>query len=290
MIKDLVSVIIPTYNRAHLIKRSAMSVLNQTYGNLELIIIDDGSTDNTEEVVKSIDDERVIYIKQSNKGACAARNNGIDHAKGEFIAFQDSDDIWHKDKLEKQLGTLKNTGADLVCCKMLGNGDATNVIPNTFTEGFLTYSDDVPLGISTQTLCAYSKVFKTERFDVEIPRLQDFELLLRVKDKFKIYCTEDVLIDYYIQEDSISKQTKKLLKTVELISKKHKKCRYSNAMDKILWEILVEISRDTNPINKRELYNHFKKLQYLKIKNKVLLYFVKSGLYSMIKKIANKNK
>ena len=92
-IKNLVSVIIPTYNRAHLIKRSAMSVLNQTYSNLELIIVDDGSTDNTEEVVKSIDDNRVIYIKQPNQGACAARNNGIDHAKGEFIAFQDSDDV-----------------------------------------------------------------------------------------------------------------------------------------------------------------------------------------------------
>ena len=154
-IKDLVSVIIPTYNRAHLIKRSAESVLNQTYTNLELIIVDDGSTDDTEEVVKTLNDNRVTYIKQPNQGACAARNNGIDHAKGEFIAFQDSDDVWHEDKLEKQIKCLKETGADFCFCS----------VKTSTSLGFKKKSkfvNDIKelFGIGVQRFFAYSYVFQ----------------------------------------------------------------------------------------------------------------------------------
>ena len=219
-IKDLVSVIIPTYNRAGLITRSAKSVLNQTYKNLELIIVDDGSIDNTEDVVKTLDDERVIYIKQANQGACAARNNGIDHAKGEFIAFQDSDDVWHEDKLEKQIKCLKETGTDVVFCKMLRNGSSSYKISYDYAEGFLP-THRLPSGISTQTLCGKNKVFKTEKFDIQIPRLQDFELLLRVHKRYMIYCMNDELVDYFEQNDSISRKPLLFLEALKLIMNKH---------------------------------------------------------------------
>ena len=99
----MVSVIIPTYNRADTIKRSIESVLSQSYQDFEIIIIDDGSTDDTYRVVKEIRDTRICYIKGDKRmGANAARNIGVQRAKGEFIAFQDSDDIWRKDKLENQ--------------------------------------------------------------------------------------------------------------------------------------------------------------------------------------------
>ena len=90
-----VSVIIPTYNRAYLISRAINSVLNQTYQDFEIIIVDDGSTDNTEEVIKEFQekDERIKYIRhKNNKGEAAARNTGIKAAKNEYISFQDSDD------------------------------------------------------------------------------------------------------------------------------------------------------------------------------------------------------
>ncbi len=260
IIKDLVSVIIPTYNRAGLIARSARSVLNQTYKNLELIIVDDGSTDNTEEIVNTLDDERVIYIKQSNAGACTARNNGIVHANGEFIAFQDSDDVWHTDKLEKQLETLKKTGADLVfhCLKIIENGKGVGLLGNNFKEGFLDDSKS-PIGGSTQTLFAYSYVFQNEWFDVEMPRLQDFELLIRIQKKFKIYYINEALVDFYLQNDSISSSPDKLIKACEIIKEKHKDCDnriLSNVVlsfafrvkDKIIQSKLFEYAYNISPV------------------------------------------
>lgn len=107
---ELVSVIIPTYNRANLILQAVKSVLNQTYKNFEIIIVDDGSSDNTEDVINVIHDNRIRYIKHAiNKGASAARNTGIREAKGKYIAFQDSDDHWLPDKLEKQVKRIENT-------------------------------------------------------------------------------------------------------------------------------------------------------------------------------------
>ncbi len=100
------SVILPTYNRAGILKNAIDSVLAQTYRNFELIIVDDGSTDQTADVVRHIEDPRIRYVyTQINRGAAAARNYGIAQASKEaaYIAFEDSDDLWHPDKLEKQL-------------------------------------------------------------------------------------------------------------------------------------------------------------------------------------------
>lgn len=117
--KALVSVIIPSYNRGSLILRSVYSVLNQSYKNIELILVDDCSTDNTENVIKKIKDGRIKYIKlEKNSGACVARNRGINEARGEYIAFNDSDDIWHEDKIEKQIDFLIRNNADVVSCAM----------------------------------------------------------------------------------------------------------------------------------------------------------------------------
>lgn len=99
----LVSVIIPCYNRAHIVGDTIESVLAQTYGNFEALVIDDGSTDDTREVVSSYTDPRVRYIHRENGGLSAARNSGLGAASGEFLAFLDSDDIWHPWKLAAQI-------------------------------------------------------------------------------------------------------------------------------------------------------------------------------------------
>ena len=99
----LVSIVTPAYNSSATVGETIESVLSQTYSNFEMIIVDDGSTDDTANVVHRFKDNRIKYIYQSNKERSEARNNGIKNAKGEFIAFLDADDIWFPEKLEKQI-------------------------------------------------------------------------------------------------------------------------------------------------------------------------------------------
>jgi len=108
---DLFSVIVPTYNRAHCLGRAIRSVLAQTHSNLELIIADDASTHETTSLVESIDDPRLVYVRQElNMGPCAARNLGLAAARGPLIAFKDSDDERVLDKLEYRLDALERSG------------------------------------------------------------------------------------------------------------------------------------------------------------------------------------
>lgn len=116
MVKPWVSVILPTYNRAHLLPRAIRSVLAQSFHDFELIVVDDGSTDATQAVVCGFGDHRIIYLPpQENLGDSGARNRGIAIARGEWLAFQDSDDEWLPSKLERQLAFAQRyPAADLV--------------------------------------------------------------------------------------------------------------------------------------------------------------------------------
>lgn len=111
MVDGLVSIIMPSWNTGRFIGESIQSVLNQTYKNWELIIVDDCSTDNTDEIVTSFDDERIRYFRNDkNSGAALTRNKAMREARGEWIAFLDSDDLWMPEKLEKQLSFMKENG------------------------------------------------------------------------------------------------------------------------------------------------------------------------------------
>jgi glycosyltransferase involved in cell wall biosynthesis len=104
----LVTVIIPTYNRAHLIQETIQSVLDQTFSTWELIVVDDGSNDNSENVVRKFADERIKFYRLEHSGKISqVRNAGLRHASGNYIAFLDSDDLWEPHKLEFQLSLLK---------------------------------------------------------------------------------------------------------------------------------------------------------------------------------------
>jgi glycosyltransferase involved in cell wall biosynthesis len=112
------SIIIPTYNRAAILPRAMESVINQTFDDWELIIVDDGSSDDTKQVVESIHDDRISYVFQENKGVCAARNNGASIAKGDYLCFLDSDDYVKAEWLQDFFDTLEIKKADIAACKM----------------------------------------------------------------------------------------------------------------------------------------------------------------------------
>ena len=115
---DLVSIITPSYNCAKYIGETIQSVLNQTYTNWELLIVDDCSTDNTEEVVKSFGDERIRYLRnEKNSGAAISRNYALREAKGRWMAFLDSDDMWMPEKLEHQIAFMEKNDYHFSCTK-----------------------------------------------------------------------------------------------------------------------------------------------------------------------------
>lgn len=223
----MISVILPTYNRTNSLRRSVQSVLEQSYKDIELLIVDDGSDDDTAEIVKEIEDERVRYLPQhENRGACAARNVGIRAARGEYIAFQDSDDVWHREKLAAQIHFLQKNDADAVFCAFIRHdGDLTACLPEGLSDGErVTYEAMLEHNfISTQTLMGKSACFRAEQFDEAYPRLQDWELGLRLVRRFKICFDQRPMVEVYVQKDSISKNPRKGMWAIEHLAAQHRK-------------------------------------------------------------------
>lgn len=192
-----VSVVIPTHNRAFIIGDAIRSVLEQTFQDFEIIIVDDASTDSTEEVVRSFQDERISYVKLDGKiGASAARNVGIRTAKSEYVAFLDSDDLWLPDKLEKQLEVFKdgNTKLGVVYTRWIWVPRYLGVEPGKTFRGdvhryFLT---NVPTGPCTITLlCKKNYLALVGGFDERFPAMQEYELHLRLSR----HCSYDFVAD-----------------------------------------------------------------------------------------------
>ena len=221
-----ISIIIPTFNRGELITNSIKSVLNQTFQNLEVIIVDDGSSDNTKEIVKKIKDKRIKYIRlKENKGASNARNIGIKNAHGQYISFQDSDDIFYPNKLEEQLKNIINKRSNFDFCKInvIYNDSFSYFYPNKIVEDRLEKTDFfnelISHGnfISTQSILVEKEIIKNYIFDPNLPRLQDYDLILRMIPKLKISYTKKVLVDLHIQKNSLTRSPMKLKHAIEIL-------------------------------------------------------------------------
>lgn len=116
---QLVSVIVPLYNAEKYIEETMESILNQTYKNIEIVIVDDGSKDQSSSIVKNLKKkypEQIKYILQENQGVSVARNTGIENASGEYISFLDSDDLWHPTKIEKQITSMQKSNMNACYC------------------------------------------------------------------------------------------------------------------------------------------------------------------------------
>ncbi len=219
MQNNLVSVIIPTYNRADsTLKNAVESAINQTYNNLEIIVVDDGSKDNTKEVLEQINDPRIIYIYQENAGPSAARNNGIRNAKGKYIALLDSDDLWLPEKIEKQVNIAEsNQSIGMMCCfGMRYNPDTTekNIEyhycsaknSSEFIEGLLFAPDKTVTG--TSTMLFKREVFdKFGYFETGMRAYEDWDMFFKAALNYEFYCINEILVHKHTKGDSIRNST-----------------------------------------------------------------------------------
>lgn len=199
----LVSVILPTYNRARVLPRAIRSVLNQTFSDLELIIVDDGSTDDTETVVRLFCDPRILYVRRErNEGVLPARNLGIRRARGSFIAFQDSDDEWLSEKLERQLHLLSTSGDDVgaVGCGRLNHSrrGVQTVLPISRGWVFEDILAGRAKGCGTPLLVV--RRFASEPdifFDERFPALGERDYLMRIAARRRVEFVDEPLVRVY---------------------------------------------------------------------------------------------
>ncbi len=194
----LVSIIMPSYNTASYIAESIQSVIDQTYKDWELIIVDDFSTDKTDEVVKQFSDERIKYLKnEKNSGAAVSRNTALIEAKGKWIAFLDSDDLWMPDKLEKQIAYMTNNGYHFSYTKyeeMNENGQTTGVTvsgPKKITKnGMFNFCWPGCLTVM------YDRDYIGDIQIADIKKNNDYAMWLKVCRKADCYLLEEILAKY----------------------------------------------------------------------------------------------
>jgi len=236
-----ISVIIPTYNRAHIIAKSIKSVLNQTITPLEIIIVDDHSTDNTRDIIKSFNHPSIKYVMNTfSKGANGARNTGIMLAKGKYIAFQDSDDLWRPTKLEKQLQLMEsNENIDMCFCSLEMTNNKRGIVPKRKVNSNEVQKELIKSNfISTQTIFIKKEVAEENLFDENLKRFQDWDFCIRISKNYKIEHINETLVNVEVQNDSIS-NNEKLLTSLDQLFNKYPEIRSSCYINKALTQKIL---------------------------------------------------
>lgn len=200
--------VIPTFNRPAMLARAIESVLNQTYTNLEIIVVDDASKGDVEAVVRSFTDERIRLIRhQQNRGGSAARNTGIWHSRGRYIAFLDDDDEWLSQKTERQLKDLRKKGAEhkvSFCLLMLFN-EGLGKYQGTSGPGWdgNHLKELLSQRLSTSTSCALIERECFEKlggFREDLPCYQDWEMWIRLAEHYDFVYLNEALVRYHLHE------------------------------------------------------------------------------------------
>lgn len=199
------TIVVPTYNRAHRIAATIEAVIAQSFSDWELIIIDDGSTDNTKEVVSKYSDPRIKYFWQENQERSAARNNGIEKAQGEFVCFLDSDDVWRRNHLETlHHAILKNENLPaLYFTGMCWNfPDRKQDIIFETPEGSNPLEYVIKNQIAPSTACIHASILKKHRFNTKLIINEDVELFSRIVSEYPIFELPVITVDFMIHPES----------------------------------------------------------------------------------------
>ncbi len=205
-----ISVVIPSYNRAHTLGRAIESVMQQTLRAFELIVVDDGSTDNTRELVRSRPGIR--YLRQDNQGVSAARNTGIRHATGDWIAFLDSDDEWLLNKLELQNRLIEENSGYRLCHGneiWIRNGKPLRQLSKHRKQGGWIFNQCLPLCVISPSAALIRKdlLEQVQYFDARLPVCEDYDMWLKICAKEPVlYVEEPVLRKFGGHTDQLSKK------------------------------------------------------------------------------------
>lgn len=231
-----VSVVIPAWNRRETLRASVESVLRQTFTDFELIVVDDGSTDGTMEAIADLADPRLRRLQTPhNMGASGARNLGIRAARGEWVAFQDSDDEWLPRKLEKQMARVEAAGPEVVACytgmlrpwRPSGQGARTDLLylPHISVpqvEGDLSRTILARSLVSTQMLMARrAALLQIGGFDEAMPALVDWELTIRLSRLGRFLLVDEPLVIQSFSENSLTHDEERRLRAQLRILEKH---------------------------------------------------------------------
>lgn len=249
-----VSIIIPTYNRAHLISRAIDSVCRQTHSYWELIVVDDGSTDGTQAMVEEYQkkDARIRYVKlPQNQGVSHARNHGVWEAKYDWIAFLDSDDEWYEEKLEKQL-TQMDKEAMMSFCDYgyySTEGDCLGVCPDPEIAEILKNGYMLPQLLIVPMIGTVTMLLKKDAFlavggfDEGLHCLEDYEFTLKFSKQFRICHVNEVLVKAHATEGSVSGNVNGYFQTrLFILRKYYLDAKENDALD-VMENTLLEKAR-----------------------------------------------
>ncbi|MDY7020839.1 MAG: glycosyltransferase [Cyanobacteriota bacterium] len=221
-----ISVIIPAYNAENTIEETIQSVLNQTFKDFEIIVINDGSQDKTLEKLASIQDNRIQVYSYQNSGQSISRNRGFQQSKGEFIAFLDADDLWTPDKLEAQLTAIKENSNAAIAYSWTNYIDENsniirkgsqlnitgNVYPNLLIANFLENGSN--------PLIQRKALMEVGEFDKDLTPAEDWDLYLRLAARYPFIVVPKAQILYRVYSNSMSSNTLKMEKsTLEVINR-----------------------------------------------------------------------
>jgi len=223
-----VSVVLPTYNRARTLPRAIKSVLNQSYDEYELVIVDDGSTDNTDDVVRRFTDDRITYVKfEKNRGQNAARNRGIAEATGEYVSFLDSDDELLETHLESVTARLESTSQSIA-----GVCTAYEIITEEGRKSSMFQLRDEIIELEDIVNCNIIGSFSCTTFrksifdkigypDENFPAMGDYEFYIRVLKDYKISGINEILTRYYVHNNQLSNNNDKKSRAKQQLVEKH---------------------------------------------------------------------
>lgn len=262
--KPLVSIIVPTFNRAQLVIEALKSLLNQTYKKFEIIVIDDYSTDNTAELISNINDDRICYFCLSkNQGAPAARNIGLKKANGQLIAFLDSDDQWVSTKLEKQVAFFEreqHIGLVYTGIKFINNQYERTLVPKVRGDISKSILKKNYVGPTSSVLIKKELIDEVGGFDITLTSCQDWDLFIRIGQICEIDYIAEPLVLYFEHEGTrISTNSKAVVKghlkihskyrrLIKALSKKEKQKHFLN-LGKIMFKASL-LTVDKNIVEK----------------------------------------